>query len=242
MQRLDNLNRCKINNADGPDVFISALSHRLRPATHQDITVYFSNLEFHLINEIRKWDSVAGCVAWLTNKNVLLAMAGRRAVSVIIQKEDWLRPDSGNYSKAGLHELYEMLPHSDRISWGCGDYNWGTATCHDMDGVRCCGIANIKRAPAAPRMHHKFMVFGNWVETADDDKEHWGFPYFDPQAVWTGSFNVTHNGTNSLENAVLIRSPEIARTYHEEYKAILGLSEPLDWEHEWVAPEYRIGS
>jgi phosphatidylserine/phosphatidylglycerophosphate/cardiolipin synthase-like enzyme len=46
----------------------------------------------------------------------------------------------------------------------------------------------------------------------------------------------------SLENALVIRNPDIVTAYVWEYSHVFALSEPLDWEQDWVAPEYRLGT
>lgn len=236
-----NLNDLYLDNSEGPCVPLGKFDHRRRPVNDGKTSVYFDNLAGELIREIQHWDAVIGCVAWLTNEEVLKALATRQAVSFVIQKEDWLRPDTGNYSHRKLLGLYRALPASnDRYMWGIGRYSYSTSP--EFEAVRCAGQANIERLPAAPRMHHKFMVFGNLAVQPDTAPKQLGHRVFQPQAVWTGSFNVTHNGTNSLENAILMRSPLVARAYHSEWKAIVGISEPLNWRSRWVAPEYRIGS
>lgn len=63
-----------------------------------------------------------------------------------------------------------------------------------------------------------------------------------PTSVWTGSFNPSWTASHSLENAVIIYDPIVAKAYYEEWAHVLALSEPLDWESEWIAPELRIGS
>jgi hypothetical protein len=60
--------------------------------------------------------------------------------------------------------------------------------------------------------------------------------------VWTGSFNWSENGVNSLENAVVISDCRVIDAYLAEFEQIAALSEPLDWQSEWVEPEWRIGS
>jgi phosphatidylserine/phosphatidylglycerophosphate/cardiolipin synthase-like enzyme len=95
--------------------------------------------------------------------------------------------------------------------------------------VRCCGIHDEKRA--TPRCHHKFVVFA--------DAEGSGLR---PVSVWTGSFNFTQNAVRSFENAVIISNPGIINAYIEEFEQVLALSEPLNWKHEYVDPEYRIGT
>jgi hypothetical protein len=198
------------------------------------VSCYFKNLAPHLISKIKKYDCVVGCVAWLTEPSVLDALAETKGCSIVVQKEDFLRPDSNNLTSKALHELYSRLkvgglsryymPSLMSLSY-CS--NW------ELEAVRCVGVANIAKQAASPRMHHKFVVFGNL------NPEGW---CFEPKAVWTGSFNFTHNGRNSLENAVFIEDEKIANAYFQEYSQVYALSEPLDWKSVWVAPEYRIGS
>ncbi len=87
-------------------------------------------------------------------------------------------------------------------------------------------------------MHHKFLVFCEWREPDYSMASR----ILNPIAVWTGSFNATFNATRSLENAVVIRDPEIAKMYFQEWASVIGISESLQWNYEYVCPELRIGS
>jgi len=87
-------------------------------------------------------------------------------------------------------------------------------------------------------MHNKFLVFR---KASGVDAES-GRPQLDPYAVWTGSFNFTRNATASLENALVLTDPAIVRACYQEWEQILALSELLDWESDWIEPEWRIGS
>lgn len=49
-------------------------------------------IETALISQIAQCDMACGCVAWLTNENILKAL-GKVQTSLIVQKEDFLRPD-----------------------------------------------------------------------------------------------------------------------------------------------------
>ncbi|NCB47419.1 hypothetical protein EOM81_10435 [bacterium] len=100
-----------------------------------------------------------------------------------------------------------------------------------LGGIRCVGNHNSDKNPAHPRMHNKFIVFCKF-----------GRNKIEPQSVWTGSFNFTNNAGSSFENAVLIKNKKIAMAYLKEFGQIAALSEPLDWESKWMAPEWRIGS
>lgn len=52
-------------------------------------SVYFKNLESKLVSLIQEADVVVGCVAWLSSKHVLRALANKVATSIIVQKEDF---------------------------------------------------------------------------------------------------------------------------------------------------------
>ena len=239
-----------IVNADGP-----ALSVDNKPWAQDGVSVraFFGELSSHLIAEVSDYPFAVGCCAWLTHAGVIGALSRLPdGCQIVCQKEDFLRPDIGEASgwRSHLNGLYSSL----RCKVGrhdCGDVA-GIAhlsTCLDeggMDAIRCVGNHNSDRNPAFPRMHHKFLVFCGieWIGECDQYGEPLSLygkrPV--PKAVWTGSFNPTANGTKSRENAVLIRSPEIALAYFREWYQMFALSEPLDWESEWCAPEYRIGT
>jgi hypothetical protein len=110
----------------------------------------------------------------------------------------------------------------------------------EIEPVRCVGNYNRQKLSAFPRMHNKFLVFCR----PEFFKRNGGFPTFDPRpyAVWTGSFNLTHNASRSLENALFITDPKIVVAYFREWEQIEATSEPLDWETDWVEPEWRIGT
>lgn len=228
--------RCNLNfaelNTDGEPSAI-----RDYAIDTDDVAVHFREIEPALIREIERADYVYGCVAWLTNKRVLRALAAKQGVSLIVQKEDFLRPDIGTTAswKSDLHRLYRALPSVSRAGFNgvlgqmtvCGDLS--------CDAVRCVGVVADRR-DIPPRSHHKFAVFCKNIFC-----EH-GNEFWSPYAVWTGSFNWTENATRSFENAVVIRNPEIVEAFYAEFQQIAALSEPLDWSNEYVDPQWRIGT
>lgn len=209
------------------------------------VSVYFKDIEKRLIEHINKADYVVGCVAWLTHPDILLALAMTKGVSIIVQKEDWLRPDVNSKPgfKSAMKTRYAALPSAmTRFDTGLsGTTLCGMSACSSqtIEAVRCVGNLNINRSPASPRSHHKFVVFCKKLPTDADDK--WG-GNFEPYAVWTGSFNFTKNATMSFENAVVLRHPEVVSAYFKEYGQVAALSEPLDWFGEWASPEWRVGT
>ena len=159
---------------------------------------------------------------------------------------------SDNWAKE-LRELYSTLPEGpERFLWP-GNLIPSLSMNGDptMAAVRCVGNHNKDKKPAFPRMHNKFLVFckasyrRETPPVGDDGEiEEYEYPVFsiDPYLVWTGSFNFTKNAAYSLENAVAIRDRVIVGAYYNEWEYIEAMSEPLDWESIWAAPEWRIGT
>jgi hypothetical protein len=217
------------------------------------ISVYFRKIEDELIRKINEYPVVVGCVAWLTNERILKALSGRKRVSVIIQKEDFLRPDSGNWSGRKLREMYASLPLGAASFFATGEfwgsvlsslnYNWSWTS----EPVRWLGNFNTEKNPAFPRMHNKFLIFCDIDEIgANDSHFDKGHIEIVPRGVWTGSFNLTDNATRSLENATYIKDLEIVNAYYAEWQHIFALSESIPnefWNFTWEPPDYfRIGT
>ena len=203
-----------------------------------DIDVLYRGLVPAAVKFINDHTVIVGCVAWLTHRRIFGALRQKSAVSFIVQKEDFLRPDKqgGTQSwKDFLRRQYTSLPgYLDRSDMPPPlNYRIGAAEGESdlIEGVRCVGIAVPKRGKNAngPKMHNKFMV---GCEPHKSGK-------LLPKAVWTGSFNFTKNSSNSLENVLVIRDPSIAGPYLMEWAQICAISEPLDWKHTYVAPQHR---
>ena len=209
------------------------------------ISVYFRDMERHLIDHIDKADCVFGCVAWLTNENILNAISKKRIAQILIQKEDFLRPDvdSGAKFKPRLRSQYTKIRGVHRAHFGddiAVSRTWTIVSeAERIDGVRCVGYRKQHHAELIPIMHHKFLVFCKYTESPHED---YPFGSIEPYAVWTGSFNFTENGTRSFENVVVIEDSVVAEPFLQEWGQLAALSEPLDWKHEYVAPEYWIGT
>jgi phosphatidylserine/phosphatidylglycerophosphate/cardiolipin synthase-like enzyme len=210
------------------------------------LAVHFRDLERRLIEEIARAQVVVGCVAWLTSEPILEALSRvPLGVSVIVQKEDFLRPDYASSRRwtMRLRELYESLPEPP-IRYEFPGVCSNLSVCGDpsIQSVRCLGNHNADRSPAFPRMHNKFLVFCGYRsgrQLRNGSEEH---GIVTPERVWTGSFNFTRNAGLSLENAVVIHHQSVATAYCLEWSQLLGLSEALDWQYQWCEPEWRIGS
>lgn len=241
-----NLNELSIEIHQGQALSRPPCDHSMQSG---EIAIFFRNLEVELIRLIRGADLVVGCVAWLTSEEILAAMAEvRHGVSIVVQKEDFLRPDVDQWPgwRRTLQEQYRSLPRPPERHLFRGLVgNLSCASDPTIEPVRCVGNHNRDKQPAFPRMHNKFLVFCKTNGPEEQPDEDWG-SFWDlpllPKAVWTGSFNLTRNATLSLENAVVIRNEEIANAYFDEWQQILALSEPLDWLTDWCEPEWRIGT
>lgn len=163
--------------------------------------VMFRDLRRKLVERIEVADVVFGCVAWVTDREVLRALAGRRGVGLVVQAEDSLRPepddpDPDRYALRTL-ELYRSLP-----------------SYHPSGGaVRVFGAPS---APQVARVHHKFAVFAREVDGL-------AVPY----GAWLGSFNWTRTASRSLESAVYFEEPSAVEACYREYLAVRALSTAL---------------
>ena len=211
------------------------------------------NLEDHLIRFIQEADVVVGCVAWVTSEPILKALAKKKGVSLVVQKEDFLRPDlpPNDDWKRRLRQLYDSLPYRLNSSDLPGLI---ALDVHTIEPIRCIGDANMDKLSACPRSHHKFVLFCKAEERCQCnecqeqlhiemellEEEPHDRMHIHPYAVWTGSFNFTRNATMSFENAVVLYDPNIVHAYYHEYGQIVFLSESLDWTKSWMNPNYHF--
>lgn len=204
------------------------------------VEIHFDGLAARLCERIREADFVVGCMAWLTNRMVLAALAESEC-QIVVQKEDFLRP--GTVGRQELQRMYAALRSRNRFGLPGSAGSLSYASDPTCQAVRCMGIARRHQNETIPRMHHKFFVFCREEERKQEQDEYanpWGF--LRPYAVWTGSFNATENAALSRENALYVESEDLANRYIDEWVRVLALSEPLDWESDYVEPEWRFGS
>ena len=212
------------------------------------IETHFRNIEELLIEKIidYKDDLIIGCVAWLTSYRILDALAKCKNVQIIVQKEDFLRPDlktkDRNSWKNILHNKYNKITCEMALFQFSEPMEYLSFACDPtVEGVRCVGNHNSEKSPAFPRMHNKFLVFCRTTKNQDNsDFRYW------PVSLWTGSFNLTQNATYSLENAICLTDStgknELINSYLKEHHQIFTISEKLNWESTWIEPQFRIGT
>lgn len=234
---MGDLNNFQLNNDGNFDTNLSDNSVE----TAIGVSVYFRDIESRLLKHIADADAAFGAVAWLTNDAILNALAQLSNVSLIVQKEDFLRPDVGVPKdwKNELRKKYSKLKcNLTRYSFDNILSSLSVASDPSIDPVRCVGNHNRDKKPAFPRMHNKFLIFAKILPGSDEHE----LETIQPYAVWTGSFNFTKNATNSLENALYLTDHSIVKAFFEEYGQIAAMSEPLDWTSDWAEPEWRIGT
>ena len=237
-----NLNRQRIIS-DRSSLGFSLLEDYSVNGQFQNISIatIFKDLPARLIEYISRAKAAVGCIAWLTHPKILDAMQRLCGISIIVQKEDFLRTDGklqGDW-KTDLRNRYAALNGLDGIVSKCEncfvvDSCLRTFDEFSIEAVRCVGFARSSNELDRPIMHHKFMVFCDIEEHKVNGRI---LRIIQPYAVWTGSFNFTRNAVRSFENALYLEHPMIANAYFSEWGQVAMLSESLDWERPYVDPE-----
>jgi len=197
----------------------------------QQVEIVFKKIKQRIIKFIRQYDLIVGCVAWLTDMDILKELSKKKEVALLVQKEDFLRPE-GAANKTALQRAYNDLKNRDMLFslFNAPISTHGTSW---SDPIRCVGNHNSSKTQIKPRMHNKFLIGIKKIP-----KE----PFLRPTAVLTGSYNFTKSSEYSFENVVILPNRRVAEAYMREFQQIFLFSEPLDWKSEWVEPDVRIGS
>ena len=244
-----NLHNLLIIDAENNHQPLENFSIKSSNSSFETFNVLFRNQEEELIKIINEFKNGAifGCVAWLTAVPILKALSKCSNVQIIVQKEDFLRPDTStrniNSWESNLRKLYNDVTCSlDRYQFKkpiselsiCGEIT--------VEGIRCVGNHNSNHQSAFPRSHHKFLVFC----TLDKEIPNSWEPRYKAVGVWTGSFNLTKNATQSFENVLYFIDAsgdnQIINFFLREHHQIFTISEQLDWEKSWSTPEFRIST
>jgi hypothetical protein len=248
-----NLNDLKISTDGGP-LSLANNNVMLKNVSFDKTEVFFRELEKELIKKISEFKNglIFGSIAWLTSDNILDALAKCSYVQIVVQKEDFLRPDLNSPSnakdwKARLRKKYDQLSFlGDRYDCRKPICDLSILGDPSVDPVRCLGNHNAYKKSAFPRAHNKFLVFCKFLKEPNIKSRERQEIIYDPVGVWTGSFNLTKNASMSFENALYIEDKsgqnKILNAFLDEHHQIFALSEPLDWTTHWSEPEFRIGT
>lgn len=174
--------------------------------------VYFNNICERLIEHIEESEVVLGCVAWLTRSDVLDALA-KRPCCIIVQEEDWnlgyRKPWYDRYQSleaVSIEDLRKICPQLRNLK----NYT--------NKAVRSVNLPMVHNQQ--PRMHHKFLIMFKKTGVG----------------VWTGSFNITNNACQSLENATYIDFDPYIKPFVSEFFHVLCLS--CELKDEWKPNKY----
>lgn len=257
-----------------PDKFMcngSIVSNQFKPIVSvnhvKSVTAYFSsyaigtngvwesNLVKSLVQKIiqyGKGKTVVGCVAWLSNKDILAALQHCARVLLIVNREDY----RVNYGRGGMLEAYKKLPKFDMplsIAFSHLDSVLNVLETNRVGGkskyssVRAFGnpgFAKGRGGSSGGLEHCKYLVFFKsacykrhdsskpWVHEIDaeagtnaDDYE---YQYKEvPCAVWTGSMNMTKASETNHENAVFIEDSHIATGFFHDFSNTFMVSTPV---------------
>ncbi len=247
-----NLNKLQIQTDDEPIDLIN-YNCKLKNTEFDSTEVFFRDLENNLIEKIKCFENglIFGSIAWLTSFNVLDALARCKNVQIVVQKEDFLRPDLDAASKKGWQQILRSKYDKLRFNHDRYDLHYPInelSICGDpsVDPIRCVGNHNRDKKPAFPRAHNKFLVFCEFIKESSDETRRLNEEIYKPISVWTGSYNLTLNAGNSFENAIYLEDKQgdnpIIVNFLKEHHQIFALSEKLDWERDWIEPEFRIGT
>ena len=167
-----------------------------------------------------------------TSMGNLLEAMSKKPCQIVLQKEDFLRPDMevilSRSSKLKLREAYNNLSFEyTSVSFSNKIFELSYDEIFDIEPVRCFGLLTEKMKHCSPKMHNKFLIFCEFDTNTNKIK---------PKKVWSGSANLTEMSMYSLENAILIDNETIALQYLKEYEYIYYLSESLNWDSTWVSP------
>lgn len=195
------------------------LPMRVTSLSSGDIEVCFQNIESFIIAKIKEHSFALGCMAWLTNKNILRALNSTFGYQLILNKEEYMKRSN---------ELYSMY---NGIKYGCGDDLFVTEikdfpytdSSNELDMFRVAGYDE----GVAPRMHDKFLILCKQDETCS-------YRRAVPHMVITGSYNYTQSSNASLENVVCISNKEIVNAYYTEYLRIFAISEDINWDYNFL--------
>ncbi|MHC8351116.1 phospholipase D-like domain-containing protein [Pseudomonas sp. RT4P38] len=185
---------------------------------------YFDNIADELNKNILNSDAILGCVCYIKDASTLENLS-KKPCQIIMQKpKKTLRPPQKGelkFDNNSILSLSGILKQGIELSEIEGFPSEKFVETH-ISPLRVIGSED-----GFPLMHHKFLIFLKRAIDSDNGAlEKLGQRCtLKPYAVWTGSFNLTYNAKNSLENAVLIKEAAIIQKYLEEYAFSLSVSE-----------------
>jgi phosphatidylserine/phosphatidylglycerophosphate/cardiolipin synthase-like enzyme len=203
-----------------------------------EVVCHFEQLTQVLCSYLKQYDGALVCSAWLTSVSIIDTLSTLGWVEVIISAQPLVLEGNSGFRPDLKRLLKDIIKTDDKQAAG---------------GIYICSRGNLERRSAGPlniapthlkevslerrptylsdialdprdgdseqhlledrgMMHHKFVVFLQEGQ---------------PEAVWTGSANLTENSQHHWENAVYIKNKTIAQQYQKEFYKIKAVSRPL---------------
>lgn len=190
---------------------LSALRFERQPGNQ----AYFQNLNQILIAHILEAEYIYGCVAWLTHVDIIRALKQKKCC-IVINQENWNTP----FRSKNVRDYAELTPIPLEYIQQLDRRLTPTKPGYVSPAIRSIGTPSGDPSSdpnqSNQMMHHKFLIM--------ESRGMCG--------VWTGSFNMTHNATNSLENAIFCTDEHVVQEYKKEFVQMYKLSGELKdkWE------------
>ncbi len=208
-----------------------------------DVHICFNNIENIIIDKINKYDVIIGCVAWITNKNILNALLQKSTVMIVVQEEDYLLPDNNtifykNSNKRWIRDLYTKLQNCNKYEYNIRHkLGINIYSSSQIAGVRRYGLMRHDSNVTYAKMHNKFIIGLNLVDSkklrwSNSDKDLTNF--ITSGEVITGSYNYTYSGSCSLENIICLTDINVLNAYFKQFGDIYVNSYELNFPSPWL--------
>jgi hypothetical protein len=173
----------------------------------------FGDKRSALLAWIEAQECIVGCVAWLSDPQILMALNRTNLSEVVMQRESYLHrygtmaPGSQTSIAALYQATHSYAPHT---------YEPGPRVRY-----RLIGSANHGKRPV---MHHKFLVGCRLVLCTYPH----GGPALKlvPLSVWYGSWNMTRNAQND-DSALILYGLTVSQPFYQEWHRLWSESEPI---------------
>lgn len=226
----------------------NAFKDVVRSKCTAEATAYFSHYELasdgsvknclrdNLLRVIRSHGAgklVVGCVAWLSDPDIVAALAACEGVLLIVNKEDYSKYGSGK-----MLDLYATLPRFKAPLWKVFGHlktplsaldlklKNGSSRYHSVRAFGApSGLSDGKKtsfAASSGLEHCKYLIF--FGEELDPET---GETRLFPERVWTGSMNMTKASGGHHENAIEIHDRCLANGYFADFSVTFMQSVPV---------------
>ena len=157
--------------------------------------------------------TVVGCVAWLSDPQVIDELAKYcENVFLIVNDEDF-----SSWGNGKTHLLYDRLPWCKRSL--CKLFSHLSDSYIPMKGEGTFApVRTIEKTYDSHLMHNKYVIFMLRSEQTG---------LLQCESVWMGSVNFTKNSLNNLESSVYMEDGRVAKAFFNDFTNLFLLSRPL---------------